>query len=489
MADLVASGISKRFGLTQALSQVDFSATKGEVHALVGENGSGKSTLMRVLAGELDADEGSMTLNGQSYTPKSPLDAQRAGVALIHQELAICHHLSVAENIFLGAEIQKAGVLTRKEMNRRAADVLDEMGYPQIKPTALARTLPIAQQQVVEIARALAADAQILLFDEPTSSLGKEDVEKLFIQIERLKEAGKAVIYISHFLDEIVRVADQAHVLRDGEMIGAIDAHEDSVQTIISMMVGRDVEEMYPRSERSAGDLALEVTDAARSDFDLDATFKVYRGEVLGIAGLSGAGRTELARVIFGLDKAANGKVQILGENGWCSPRDRWKSGVGFLSEDRKEEGLAVALSLTENLVMPKPASGFSISRKKQTQRTERIIEALSVKCDSANQPISTLSGGNQQKIAIGRLLDSDCEVLILDEPTRGIDVGSKAQIYRLIDQLALQGKAVILISSYLPEIMGVSDRVAVMARGKMREPVGIDSVDQQQLMAWCTEA
>jgi ribose transport system ATP-binding protein len=486
---LSATGISKRFGLTQALDKVDFSVTKGEVHGLVGENGSGKSTLMRILAGELASDEGSLTLDGKPFNPKTPLAAHKAGVALIHQELAICQHLSVAENIFLGSEIQKGGVLSRRSMNKQAKEVLTEMGYPEINPTALARTLPIAQQQVVEIARALAADAQVLLFDEPTSSLGREDVEKLFVQIERLKNDGKAIIYISHFLDEIVRIADQAHVLRDGEMVGRIDAHEESVDAIISMMVGRDVDEMYPRSERTQGDIIMEVNEADSAVFGLDASFNVHRGEVLGIAGLSGAGRTELARVIFGLDKAAGGRAQILGADGWTTPGKRWGSGVGMLSEDRKEEGLAVTLSLAENLVMPRPAKGAVINRKRQVERTDSIIEALGVKCESANQPISSLSGGNQQKIAIGRLIDAGSEILILDEPTRGIDVGSKAQIYRLIDQLALDGKAIILISSYLPEILGVSDRVAVMARGKMRPAVLIEEVDQQQLMAWCTEA
>jgi ribose transport system ATP-binding protein len=480
--------ISKSFGATRALVDVSLSASSGEVLALVGENGSGKSTLMRILAGEEPPDKGSMFLDGSPYTPRDPTEAHRHGVALIHQELALCEHLTVAENIVLGNEPRQGPVLGVAKIRELAARLLAEMGYPNQSPGEEVRRLSPATKQVVEIAKALARNAGVVIFDEPTSSLGKHDVDNLFTQIRALRERGVAVIYISHFLDEVMEIADRAIVLRDGAAVGSFTIRSTSVPELVKSMVGREVVDLYPRSSHLPGDALLTLNHLVGLNLPRGCNAQIMKGEVFGIAGLNGSGRTEVLRAIFGLAPVVSGEIKFAAYSGAADPHDRWSQGMGFLSEDRKLEGLALGLSLAENLLMPKPGRTGLVSPKAQTAKTSQWIEKLGIRCKDPDQPVRELSGGNQQKIALARLLEHDVDLLLLDEPTRGIDLGSKAEIYKVIDALALQGKAVLLVSSYLPELLGVCDRIAVMARGVLSPPVKASETDAERLMEACVQ-
>ncbi|MDB5292074.1 MAG: sugar transporter [Phycisphaerales bacterium] len=480
-------GVHKRFGATVALEGVDIEVASGEVLALVGENGAGKSTLMKVLSGAHAADLGSMTLDGQPYSPRSPLDARRLGVAMIYQELSLAPHLSVMENILLGMEPTRGPLVDWEQMRRKAAEGLAATGRPDIPLDLPAGRLSIAEQQLVEVARAVAIGCRVLVLDEPTSSLTRTDVEHLFALIRRLKAQGLAIIYISHFLEEVQAVSDRFTVLRDGKSVGGGMTAGASVEWIIAMMVGRSVEDLYPRSQRSAGEVVLEVSHLAGRDEPQSASLSLRRGEVLGIAGLMGAGRTEMLRAIFGLDPVRNGSVRVAAYVGPASPARRWSQGVGMVSEDRKAEGLALSMSIAENLALSNLPPVPSLSRLDAA--VAPWIERLGVRLRSPRQAVGDLSGGNQQKVAIARLLHHDTDVLLLDEPTRGIDVGSKAEIYRVIDELACRGKAVLLVSSYLPELLGVCDRVAVMCRGALGPARPVSQTDEHRIMAEATGA
>ena len=476
MPILSGESIAKAFGPTAALDNVSFSVEAGEIHALVGENGSGKSTLMRILNGEERMDWGSLTLNGQAYQPSSPRDAAERGVTLIHQELAICEHLTTLENIFLGSEMKKGGRLATREMEAQALEVLAQLGHPTLPLHQLARLRTPAEKQIIEIARALRSNANVLLFDEPTSSLGAADVRALFDVIRRLKQEGRTIIYITHFLDEIIEIADRATILRDGQIVRTFAKQELEAHAIATAMVGRDIEKVYHRSERSVGRPVLELVEASGGHMPKSASLVLHQGEIVGIAGLNGSGRTETLRVAFGLDRLTSGTVKLGDDNRKPNPRRSWQSRFGFLSEDRKLEGLAQNLSISENISLPRRGE-VVINQGQQQARTQDAINAMAIKCAGPNQPVRHLSGGNQQKVAISRLLDSGCEVLLLDEPTKGIDVGSKAEIYKLIDQLASQGKAVLLVSSFLPELTELCDRIAILIAANlstswMREPL-----------------
>jgi len=466
--------LHKSFGPTRALGGVDLHVPRGEIHALIGENGAGKSTLLTTLAGALRPDQGEILLGGKPYSPRGPDDARRAGVAMVHQELSLCPHLRVDENILLGVEPTRFGLLRRKPMEERVRAVLAPMlgGDTNITPSMLVGDLPPASRQLVEIARALAQESlRLLILDEPTSSLGKGDVERLFTVLRGLRERGLTILYVSHFLDEIEALADGYTVLRDGKTVGTGRMADTPLSTIVEQMVGRRIDELFPRSARSPGEVLLDLGDLAGSQKPRRASLTLRRGEVLGIAGLLGAGRTELLRAVFGLDPVKSGTVKIGSHLGPASPGARWKQGVGFLSEDRKGEGLSTSMSIADNLTMTRLSDlgpwGF-ISSAKQNAVTSRFIDALSIRCQGPEQAVADLSGGNQQKVAMGRLLYHDVDLLLLDEPTRGVDIGSKAQIYRLIDEQACAGKAVLLVSSYLPELFGVCDRIAVMCRGTL---------------------
>ncbi len=478
---IVARGVRKAFGPTVAVDGVDFSVAAGEVRALVGENGAGKSTLVNVLSGVFLADAGSILLDGEPYEPSSPKDARDRGVVMVHQELALASHLTVAENLFLGIEPVRYGLLRRAEMRERASNALREIEHDDISPDARVDSLSIAARQIVEIARALILEAKVLILDEPTSSLSRPDVEKLFRLIGRLKERGLAIIYISHFLEEVWEVAETFTVLRDGRSVDEGVIADASVPGIVRSMVGRDIDDLFPRSQRTKGELLLQIDELAGATLPLTASFKLHRGEVVGIAGLMGAGRTEMARVVFGLDPVRRGDIRVGVFEGPATPRDRLAQGVGLLSEDRQTEGLATSRTIGENVTLSRLPRWVQPRRIDAAAR--RWIDELSIACRGPRQRVSDLSGGNQQKVALARLLYHALDVLLLDEPTRGVDVGSKAQIYRLIDELAASGKAVLLISSYLPELLGMADRVAVMSRGRLGAAHPVAELDEESIM------
>ncbi|HMF98375.1 MAG TPA: sugar ABC transporter ATP-binding protein [Vicinamibacterales bacterium] len=462
-------GVSKAFGATVALDRVDLTVGPGEVCGLVGQNGAGKSTLMAILAGAVRCDTGSMRLDGQPYAPRDPLAAREAGVAMIHQELSLAPHLTVMENITLGVEPLRApiGIIDRDRMRAIAMAAVAELGHPEIAPEATAADLPPAAQQLVEIARARAIGCRVLVLDEPTSSLAYDDVRKLFDLIERLTAQGIAIVYISHFIEEVKQVSDRFVVLRDGRNAGEGPTRDTRSEAIVSLMVGRNVDDLYPRGRRERGGALLEVEGLQPGD----ATFTLHRGEVVGIAGLLGAGRTRLLRTIFGLEPVRSGRIRVAAYTGPAAPYDRWQQGLGMLSEDRTGEGLARNLSIADNMTLshlaPFGRRGL-VWPSRQRAAAARWIDRLDIRCTDARQPVAELSGGNQQKVAVARLLHHGVDLLMLDEPTRGIDVGSKARIYQLIDELVSEGKGVLLVSSYFPELLGVCDRVAVMTRGRL---------------------
>jgi ribose transport system ATP-binding protein len=491
------SGVRKCFGATLALKGVDLTVAPGEVMALVGENGAGKSTLMKVLSGAHAADEGQMRLDGEGYVPGNPLHARNRGIAMIYQELSLAPHLSIMENILLGIEPTRGPMVRWSAMAAKARQALDQVGLGHLSPSTEVRRLSVAQQQLVEIARAVSLECRVLVLDEPTSSLTLKDIEKLFALVRRLKERGISVVYISHFLEEVQEISDRFTVLRDGETVGHGITDDTSVDQIIALMVGREVKDLYPRSARIPGEPILEVEGLRGVDQPVEASLQLRRGEVLGISGLVGAGRTELMRALFGLDPVKSGSVRVGSYHGKASPARRWNQKVGMVSEDRKSEGLAVELSIADNLTLSRLdglGPGRMVLPSRQRAACQPWIEKIPIKCQSASQKVSGLSGGNQQKVAIARLLHADVDVLLLDEPTRGIDVGSKAQIYQLIDELAVgdpekgrAAKAVLMISSYLPELLGVCDRIAVMCRGRLSETREREAWDEHQLMLVAT--
>ena len=487
-------GVRKAFGPTVALDGVDFAVAAGEVCALVGQNGAGKSTLMSILAGAIVPDAGQMWIDGQPYAPQTPLEARRAGVAMIYQGLSLAPHLSVMENVALGVEPTRWGFVRRETMRQSASDALAQLGHQDISADATVGSLSPAGQQLVEIARAIASGCRVLVLDEPTSSLAHTDVRRLFELIARLRVQGHAIVYISHFIEEVKAVSDRFVVLRDGRVAGGGVTDRTEPAAIVQLMIGRELEALYPRSPRTPGDAVLEVRDLMPGS----ASFTLHRGEILGIAGLLGAGRTRLLRTLFGLEPVRSGRVRVgaymgpgseKGLTGGAGPGSharraggshggpamRWSQGMGLVSEDRTDEGLAADLGISDNLTLSRLdglGPGFMVWPSQQDQAARRWIDRLGIRAASPRQPARTLSGGNQQKVAVARLLHHDVDVLLLDEPTRGIDVASKAQIYALVDTLVSapgsRAKAVLLVSSYLPELLGVCDRIAVMSRGRL---------------------
>jgi ribose transport system ATP-binding protein len=480
-------GIRKAFGATVALDRVDLSVSEGEICGLIGQNGAGKSTLMSILSGALQPDAGEMWIEGQPFEPHSPIDARRAGVAMIYQELSLAPHLSVMENIMMGAEPMRFGLVDWPRMREMAKSALDALGHTDISPDAIVGSLSVAAQQIVEIARAIAVGSRVLVLDEPTSSLGRADVEHLFQLLRHLKSQGHAIVYISHFIEEVKTVADRFIVLRDGRNAGEGDTASATHDDIVALMVGQSVDNLFPRSPRRRGEAILEVSGLEPGS----ASFTLHRGEIFGIAGVLGSGRTHLLRTLFGLEPVRSGRVRIGVYSGVARPHERWMQGMGLLSEDRKEEGLALSLDVADNLTMsqlsPFGPAGLVFPSRQRTAAA-RWISELAIKCAGPFQKAGELSGGNQQKIAIARLLHHDVDILVLDEPTRGIDVGSKAQIYRLIDALVGNApdhrpRAVLMVSSYLPELLGLCDRIAVMQRGRLGEAVPAESLTEHDLM------
>jgi ribose transport system ATP-binding protein len=488
-------GIHKRFGATVALAGVDLAVASGEVCGLVGENGAGKSTLMAILAGAIAPDEGTMALETRMYAPASPMSARRAGVAMIYQELSLAPDLSVADNILLGMEPGRFGVVDRARMRRDAADALATLGHPDIRPDRLVGQLPVAQQQLVEIARAIAVGCRVLVLDEPTSTLGRGDADRLFALVKRLRADGHAVVYISHFIEEVREVCDRIVVLRDGRVVGGGATPSLPLGEIVRLMVGRDVDDLFPRSARKAGEALLQVTNLEPGS----ASFTLHRGEILGIAGLVGAGRTELLRAIFGLDPIRSGVLRVGAYAGPASPDRRWLQGMGMVSEDRKAEGVALGLGVADNLTLTRLSGmgpGPLVLPSRQRAIAAKWMERLGIRSRGSTQLVGELSGGNQQKVALARLLHHDVDILVLDEPTHGIDVGSKAQIYGLMDSLVAVAppdgrppRAILLVSSYLPELLGLCDRIAVMCRGRLGAARPVAEWDEHRLMLAATGA
>lgn len=494
MTLLRVSGLCKSFGATVALSGVELSLRAGEVHALLGENGAGKSTLLKILAGTQREDEGTIELSGQRYAPRTPQEAQALGVAFVSQEPALCRDLSVAENILLGALPGRYGWVDRKARDQRAgaalARVLPE-GAPAPDLGRRAGSLGQGDRQLVCLARALAqSECRILILDEPTSTLSSTEAARLFNVVRELTKSGIAVLYVSHFLEEVERLADRFTVLRDGKFVASGEIAGTSRAELVQLMAGREVTELFPRSARTPGKAVLDLRELAGARLPIAASLELHRGEVLGIAGLLGAGRSELLRSVFGLEAVKSGSLRVKALSGPATPAQRLAQGVGLLSEDRKGEGLAESMTLGDNVTLSKLESlgrfGW-VSPARRNAITQGFIEQLGIRARNPEQLGRDLSGGNQQKICFARLLHHDLDVLLLDEPTRGVDVGSRADLYRIIDQLAARGNAVLMVSSYLPELLGICDRIAVMVRGKLGAARPANELSEHELLLEAT--
>jgi ribose transport system ATP-binding protein len=464
-------GIVKSFPGVRALRGVDLDLHGGEVLALVGENGAGKSTLIKVLSGAHLPDAGSIQLHGHGVRFISPLEARQAGIAVIYQEFNLVPSLTAIENIFLGQEPARAGFVRRGEERRRTTELFARLGVA-VDPDAPCRELTVAHQQLVEIARALAFDARIVVMDEPSATLTPQEVERLFGMIGDLRTRGIGIIYVSHRLEEIFAIANRVLVLRDGEAVACRPIGEATREELIRLMVGRRLEEEFPKRQVRIGPPRLVVRGLRRGRKVRDVSFEIRRGEVVGLTGLVGAGRTETARLIFGADRKEAGSVELDGRAlDIRSPRDAIRAGIALLTEDRKAQGLVLVQSVRDNFALPNLQRfsflGF-VRRRAERQAMARHIEELRIRLASPEQPVRNLSGGNQQKVVLAKWLERHCEVLLFDEPTRGIDVGTKVEIYRLINDLAAAGKAILLISSELPEVMGMSDRILVMHEGRL---------------------
>jgi ribose transport system ATP-binding protein len=483
--------VAKSFGATRALDGVSLTLAAGEVHALIGENGAGKSTLMKVLSGAYRPDSGSMTLAGAPYAPKSPRAAHAQGVAMIYQELALAPHLTVEANIMLGQERVRAGFIRRGEHRRLVRSVLEELDHPDIRPEARVADLGVGAQQLVEVARALLSSARVIVFDEPTSTLSERDAERLFAIVGRLRRRGLGIVYISHFLEEVRRVAETYTVLRDGRAVASGSLAGIDMRSIIAQMVGRDLDELFPHVPHAPAEPVLELSDFRVSTSAKPVDLVLRKGEILGIAGLVGAGRTSLVRAVFGLRPVASGSVVVQHvAGGFAPPKARIAQGIGFSSEDRKGEGLALNRSIEENLTYSALARHARWGWLKLKERRSQALEWMSrlrIVAAGPGERAASLSGGNQQKVAIARLLHQRADVFLLDEPTRGIDVGSKAEIYRLIGELAAQGKAILMVSSYLPELFGICDRIAVMSRGALCEARPVAEWTEHGVMEFAT--
>jgi ribose transport system ATP-binding protein len=488
-------GIEKSFGPQRALRGVNLEVRAAEVHALIGENGAGKSTLMKVLSGAHAHDAGSMELRSKPYAPASPRAARQAGVAMIYQELALAPHLTVAENIVLGSEPRRFGLVDRHAVRARVTTALSQLGHPNLAPDRKVHALSPGERQLVEVARALSEGASLVVMDEPTSSLSRHEVEQLFLVIERLRARAVSIIYISHFLDEIQRIAQRYTILRDGATVESGDvprADEDGhfATHVIEAMAGRRIAEAYPRVAHRRGADLFELQSISASPQPEAASLVLARGEIVGIFGLMGSGRTELLRALFGLVRLRAGKVRVGGV--WDegrTPQQRLGQGIGLSSENRKEEGLALGMSIADNLTLSKPLSRWGlVSASRRDAATRTLSERLRLRYREPSQAVGELSGGNQQKVALLRLLHHGVDVWLLDEPTRGIDVGSKAEIYRLMGELAAQGKAILFVSSYLPELLGVCDRIAVMSRGVLGAARPVEGWSEASLLSAATE-
>ncbi len=490
---LEVHGLSKGFPGVQALDDVSFDLHAGEVHALMGENGAGKSTLMKILAGVYTEDSGQILLDGQRITVPSPRAAQALGIGIVHQELNLMNHLSAAQNIFIGREPRgRFGLLDEAALNQQVSELFERL-HLRLDPRTLVGDLTVARQQMVEIAKALSHDSRVLIMDEPTAALNDAEINELFRIVHQLKSQGVGIIYISHKMDELKRIADRVTVMRDGRVIGTVPAAETPVAQIIAMMVGREIDDVRASaSPDSSAEVVLKVQGLNRGTVVRDVSFELRRGEILGFAGLMGAGRTEVARAIFGADPIDAGNIEVHGQKARIrSPRDAVRLGIGYLSEDRKHFGLALGLDVETNVAMASmerftSALGF-VDARQTSDAGERYVEQLGIKTPSLSQLVKLLSGGNQQKIVIAKWLLRDCDILFFDEPTRGIDVGAKSEIYKLLEALAAEGRAVVVISSELPEVLRLAHRVLVMCEGAITGELSAAEATQEKIMHLAT--
>ncbi|EGI4427408.1 sugar ABC transporter ATP-binding protein [Escherichia coli] len=486
--------ITKRFPGVLALNDVQFTLRRGEVHALLGENGAGKSTLMKILSGVYQPDEGEIIFEDKPVSFSYPLSAQNVGITIIHQEFNLFPELTVEENIFIGREFCKKNRwrLDEKQQRQATIEILQKLNLA-IKPDTLVADLTVAQQQMVEIAKAISVNARILIMDEPTAALTETEIESLFRVTRLLKEQGTGIVYISHRLEELALIADRATVMRDGQYISTVDYECVKISDLIAMMVGRDLGNIYPRREALQQRIpVLEVNGLTRKGVLNDINFTLYRGEILGFAGLMGAGRTELARAIFGADSIDSGTLKLNGKETVIKDiSDAIQQGISYLTEDRKKEGLALNLSVERNIMLgnyPEYSDRFgNIDSRRCQQTSEEQVKALRIKTPNLEQAALNLSGGNQQKIIIARWVCKDTDILIFDEPTRGIDVGAKLEIYELMNRLVAKGKSIIMISSELPEVLGMCDRILVMRSGRITGELSAKEATQEKIMQYAT--
>ncbi|MEN1760294.1 sugar ABC transporter ATP-binding protein [Anoxynatronum sibiricum] len=484
--------VSKGFPGVKALDQVSLQLRAGEVLALLGENGAGKSTLMKILSGVYTMDEGTMKIFGEMVTEMNPVAAQELGIAIIHQELNMCDHLTVAQNIFLGREVTKNGVLSDAEMNRKASEILSSLSM-DIDPDTVLGDLSVSKQQMVEIAKALSTNARILIMDEPTSALTSQEIDELFAIINRLKNEGCGIVYISHRLEELQHIVDRVMILRDGQYITSMDFQDTSIQEVIAHMVGREITEKFPRVNRSVGRKIFEVQHLNAGKLVKDISFSLYEGEIVGIAGLMGAGRTETTRAIFGADPKDSGTILIDGEVVEINkPIDAINAGIVLAPENRKKDGLCTKLSIKDNIALPNLDMMVNqmgiVNTTKEEEMTVKAIKNLDIRLANSDVDAESLSGGNQQKVVVGKWLARNSRVVIFDEPTRGIDVGSKVEIYNIMNALKSQGIGVIFVSSEMPEILGISDRILVMADGRITKELDIEEATQDSILAYATQ-
>lgn len=483
--------ICKTFPGVKALDHVKFELRSGEVMALLGENGAGKSTLMKVLSGVYTRDGGSLKIFGKEYGDLTPKQAQEVGVAIIHQELNMCRHLSVAENMFLGREISGRFALNNAKMEQEAKRILDDLKI-DIDPKETVGELPVSKQQMVEIAKALSINAKILIMDEPTSSLTAREIEDLFRIIKKLKAEGKGIVYISHRLEELQHIVDRVTIMRDGQYITSMNFGDVTMEQIISYMVGREIKEKFPRVECKKGKKVFEVKNLNAGRMVRDINFSVYEGEIVGFAGLMGAGRTETTRAIFGVDPKESGEIYVDDKEIQIKcPMDAIKNGVVLAPEDRKKDGLCTKLSIRHNLTLPNLDIVCNklgvVDSKKEDALCQKAVVDLKIKTPSVEADSGNLSGGNQQKVVVGKWLARNSRVVIFDEPTRGIDVGAKVEIYNLMNELKKQGIAVMFVSSEMPEVMGIADRIIVMCDGRITGEVMARDTTQNEILTLAT--
>ncbi|WP_435082964.1 sugar ABC transporter ATP-binding protein [Ohessyouella blattaphilus] len=484
--------ISKEFPGVKALDDVQLNLKRGEVLAFLGENGAGKSTLMKILSGIYQRDAGTIQVDGDIIDNMNPVKARELGIAIIHQELNMCSHLTVQENIFLGREKTKSGILSEQEMNKEAKRVLDRLKI-DIDPNTLVGDLAVSKQQMVEIAKALSTNARILIMDEPTSALTSAEIDELFRIINQLKSEGCGIIYISHRLEELKHITDRVIVLRDGKYIATKEFAEIDMDEIVSLMVGREIKNKFPRVECEKGEKILEIRNLNAGKMVRDINLELYKGEIVGIAGLMGAGRTETTRAIFGVDPKESGEIIIDGQSVTINkPEDAIRAGIVLAPEDRKKDGLCTKLSVADNIALPNldilcNRAGV-VSSKRQDEMVEKTVADLKIKLANENVDAGSLSGGNQQKIVVGKWLARDSKVVIFDEPTRGIDVAAKVEIYNLMNELKKAGIGVMFVSSEMPEVMGISDRIIVMCDGRITGELATAEATQEQILIHATK-